>query len=274
MLIVVYGGSGSGKSAYAEDLIIKENQLRYQGRLPMYYLATMQVIGEEGEERVRKHRKLREGKGFVTIEQEQDVAEIVQDESSVCFQYEKMDDGNKIVTANPYAVLLECMSNLVANEMFRENGVIAPDIVEEKIKKDLKLLMESCELLMVVTNNVFEDGIQYDTDTMNYLKVLARVNAFLAEQADEAVEVVAGIPVWIKPVRYMDYDLYKERENDQIWWVDNHMDYKGEHIFTFDKIHYYSLFRDYPYRLTEEEKKIFDKENPYWKDFFQWRERL
>lgn len=254
MLIVVYGGSGSGKSAYAEDRIKKENQLRYQGRLPMYYLATMQVIGEEGRERVRKHRKLREGKGFVTIEQERDVAEIIPE--------------------NPHAILLECMSNLVANEMFRENGVIAPNVVEEKIKQDLKLLMESCKLLVVVTNNVFEDGIQYDTDTMNYLNVLARVNSYLTCRADEAVEVVAGIPVWIKPVRYMDYDLYKESENDQIWWVDNHMDYKGEHIFTFDKMHYYNLFRDYPYRLTEEEKKIFDKENPYWKDFFQWRERL
>lgn len=178
MLIVVYGGSGSGKSAYAEDLIIKENQLRYQGRLPMYYLATMKVIGEEGEERVRKHRKLREGKGFVTIEQERDVAEIIPE--------------------NPHAILLECMSNLVANEMFRENEVIAPDVVEEKIKQDLKLLIESCKLLVVVTNNVFEDGIQYDTDTMNYLNVLAKVNAFLVGQADEAVEVVAGIPVKMK----------------------------------------------------------------------------
>ncbi|MBR1568000.1 MAG: bifunctional adenosylcobinamide kinase/adenosylcobinamide-phosphate guanylyltransferase [Lachnospiraceae bacterium] len=206
MLIVVYGGSGSGKSAYAEDLIIKENQLRYQGRLPMYYFATMQVIGEEGEERVRKHRKLREGKGFVTIEQERDVAEIIQDESSVCFQYEKMDDGNKIVTANPYAILLECMSNLVANEMFRENEVIAPDVVEEKIKQDLKLLMESCEILVVVTNNVFEDGIQYDTDTMNYLNVLAEVNAFLTCRAYEVIEVVAGIPVWIKPFLKNEWD--------------------------------------------------------------------
>ncbi len=198
MLIVVYGGSGSGKSAYAEDLIIKENQLRYQGRLPMYYLATMQVIGEEGEERVRKHRKLREGKGFVTIEQEQDVAEIVQDESSVCFQYEKMDDGNKIVTANPYVVLLECMSNLVANEMFRDDMIIAPDLAAEKIKQDFQILMESCEILVVVTNNVFEDGIQYDTDTMNYLNVLAEVNAFLTCRADEVIEVVAGIPIKLK----------------------------------------------------------------------------
>lgn len=216
MLIVVYGGSGSGKSAYAENRIMElypsmtqersqnagqgtEHTADHATASPcLMYLATMQVIGEEGEERVRKHRKLREGKGFVTIEQERDVAKIVQDESSVNCQYEKMDDGNKIVTANPYAVLLECMSNLVANEMFQETGMIAPDVVEHKIKQDLKLLMESCELLVVVTNNVFEDGMRYDTDTVNYLNVLAKVNAFLVGQADEVVEVVAGIPVKMK----------------------------------------------------------------------------
>ena len=64
--------------------------------------------------------------------------------------------------------------------------------------------------------------------------------------------------------------FYKENETDVIWWVDN-CNIKGEHLFSFDKKNIYNLFRDYPYKLTPEEKEIFDKENPYWANFFKDR---
>lgn len=62
--------------------------------------------------------------------------------------------------------------------------------------------------------------------------------------------------------------FYKNRRSDIINWVDN-KDTIGEHLFTFDKEKIYNLFADYPHNLTSEEKEIFDKENPYWCDFFQ-----
>lgn len=65
-------------------------------------------------------------------------------------------------------------------------------------------------------------------------------------------------------------DFYKENKNDVIWWTSN-LDTVGEHLFTFDKVKIYNLFRDYPHALSQEEKKIFDKENPYWADFFRDR---
>jgi hypothetical protein len=43
-------------------------------------------------------------------------------------------------------------------------------------------------------------------------------------------------------------------------------------VFTFDKIKLYNMFSDYPYKLSPEEKEIFDKENPYWKKFFSGRQ--
>ena len=67
-------------------------------------------------------------------------------------------------------------------------------------------------------------------------------------------------------------NFYKKNENDSIYWIDN-LEVLGEHLFSFDKKKVYNLFRDYPYKLTKEEKEIFDKENPYWKEFFadrQW----
>lgn len=64
--------------------------------------------------------------------------------------------------------------------------------------------------------------------------------------------------------------FYKENETDQIWWVDT-SDRDGEFLFSFDKKKVFNLFADYPHNLTPEQKEIFDKENPYWKDFFKDR---
>lgn len=69
----------------------------------------------------------------------------------------------------------------------------------------------------------------------------------------------------------MKDNLYKNNPDDVIWWVDN-VENVGEFVFTFDREVFFNLFRDYPYALTEEQIKIFNRENPYWKDFF--RDRL
>jgi hypothetical protein len=65
-------------------------------------------------------------------------------------------------------------------------------------------------------------------------------------------------------------NFYKNNESDSIWWVDN-QDTIGEHLFSFDKKRIFNLFQDYPHKLTAEEKKIFDEENPEWAKFFDDR---
>lgn len=65
-------------------------------------------------------------------------------------------------------------------------------------------------------------------------------------------------------------NLYKNNPEDVIWWVDN-VENVGEFVFTFDREVFFNLFRDYPYALSEEQIKIFNRENPYWKDFFKDR---
>ena len=68
------------------------------------------------------------------------------------------------------------------------------------------------------------------------------------------------------------YDFYKNKETDIIFWIDNPKE-KGERLFTFDKKKIFNLFADYPHNLTEKEKSIFDKENPYWMNFFSDRDK-
>ena len=66
MLRLIIGGSASGKSEYAERLVCPLPGKRI-------YVATMEPFGEEGRERIARHRKLREGKGFVTAEVPRDL---------------------------------------------------------------------------------------------------------------------------------------------------------------------------------------------------------
>ena len=61
MIELVYGGSGSGKSEFAEKLILDsecENR---------FYIATMKIFDDEGKKRVERHRKLRGNKNFISI---------------------------------------------------------------------------------------------------------------------------------------------------------------------------------------------------------------
>lgn len=62
----------------------------------------------------------------------------------------------------------------------------------------------------------------------------------------------------------------KNNPGDKIWWLDND-ETVGEWVFSFDKKKKFNLFRDYPDKLTNEEKELFDKENPYWAHFFRNR---
>lgn len=179
MMTLIIGGSGSGKSAFAEDYIIKESEGRKR-----YYLATMQVFDEEGKKKIERHRRLRNGKGFCTIEQPRDLEQTA----------EKLQ-------GNESAVLLECMSNLVANEMFTQDAVVCEEKAAEKIIRAVELLQGRIRHFVIVSNNVFEDGQEYTAETMAYIRAIAKVNIRLAEMADEVIEVAAGIPVVLKSGR-------------------------------------------------------------------------
>lgn len=175
MLTLILGGSGSGKSAYAEDYL-----LRAAGDKKKYYIATMQIWDAEMQAKVDRHHRLRQGKGFMTIEQPTALEEV-------------------IVQMEPAgAAILECVSNLTANEMFSGAEPADRQTVIERVLRGVEALRKHTDLLVIVTNNVFEDGIIYEDATMEYIEALGRINERLAVEADEVVEVVAGIPQGIK----------------------------------------------------------------------------
>ncbi|MBE5961382.1 MAG: bifunctional adenosylcobinamide kinase/adenosylcobinamide-phosphate guanylyltransferase [Lachnospiraceae bacterium] len=167
MVAVVTGGSGSGKSEYAENLACS------LAKGPLFYIATMMPFDGECEKKIKRHRDLRKEKNFITKE---------------CYVNMKSLSFTKEDT-----VLLECMSNLAANEMYADDG--AKEKAYEAITEGIKALSESCGNLIVVTNEVFSDGCDYGEEMDAYIRLLGTVNQYMAGIADEVTEVVYGIPI-------------------------------------------------------------------------------
>lgn len=189
MLHIVYGGSASGKSSYAESFAMS---LQGEGRL--LYIATMYPykwntteIDPETMQRIESHRAMRADKGFDTVE---------------CYRHVE-----HIVAKRQDVLLLECMSNLLANEMYLEpDSNAGSDMAEtmspvsNKIVQALIDLSTRVQDVVIVTNDVFSDGgnLTYDESTREYVKNLADINCTLAKQAATVTEVVCGIPVIVK----------------------------------------------------------------------------
>ena len=56
-----------------------------------------------------------------------------------------------------------------------------------------------------------------------------------------------------------------------VWWLVG-TGQKWKIVFSFDRKKQYILYRDYPYKLTAEEKAIFDAEEPFWANYFRDRQ--
>lgn len=68
----------------------------------------------------------------------------------------------------------------------------------------------------------------------------------------------------------MPSEWYKDDPEGQIWWKET-PGIEGEFIFSFDKKTEFNMYQDYPWKLTPEQKEIFDAENPFWADYFEER---
>jgi adenosylcobinamide kinase/adenosylcobinamide-phosphate guanylyltransferase len=174
MVVLIIGGSASGKSAYGEQVI---------GQLSQHpvYLATMDSRGTAAQKRIEKHRAMRAGKGFRTLE---------------------CKDATSILAADMrgQSVLLEDLPNLVANVMFQEvNGSVAE--AKQQVRRALFYLEKETTNLVIITGDLASEGLLYDEVTTAYLRLLGELQQEIAADAEEVYEVVAGIPMVLKGVK-------------------------------------------------------------------------
>lgn len=177
-LVLVIGGSGSGKSAYAERTLLSRMPPEGGGRA--VYLATMENTGPEAAARVARHRAMRArhgeaaGRTFVTLEQ-------------------PVDLGGAAVLPGDF-VLVEDLGNLLANELWSPAGAGRAG-AEARILSGVKALMERAALLAVVSVDIFAGGDGYAPEILDYIRTLGRLHRTLAALAEESAEVVCGIPL-------------------------------------------------------------------------------
>lgn len=169
MTTLIIGGAASGKSEYAEQLACLLPGARY-------YIATMEPYDDECLRRIARHKAMRAEKGFETIEQYRDLAEIPIPENS--------------------AALLECLGTLTSNELFRPGGSF--EAAFTAIERGLCVLKQKCRELVIVTNDVFSGGDIFADATGEYMGLLGKVNATAAQLCDNVVQVICGVPVLIK----------------------------------------------------------------------------
>lgn len=177
-LMLVYGGSGSGKSAWAERTLLSQAAQVPGSRA--VYLAAMENAGSEAEARIARHRAMRSrhgaaaGREFVTVERTVDIG------------------GAAVLTGD--FVLLEDLGNVLANETWSAGGVGAERAVEW-ILEGIRALRDRAALVVAVSCDVFGDGGPYGRETMDYIRRLGQLHRSLAGEAERTVEVVCGIAV-------------------------------------------------------------------------------
>lgn len=171
MIILVTGGGASGKSEIAENICCKLSKGKKA------YIATMQQYDDECLERIKKHKRNRIGKKFYTIE-----------------KYTNIQDINISLFDT---VIIECISNLVANEMFMNDNIKNENIAEH-ILNGIKKLYQCVNNIVIVSNEVFSDGTIYNDDMLQYISQIGKLNCMISNLSDVVIEAVVGIPLFLK----------------------------------------------------------------------------
>ena len=193
MVFFITGGNDNGKSEYAEDLVIKLSPGGRSAGYTRIYLATMGARDEESLKRIKKHIFRRKDMEYITIEKSFDVGSIDItniDIANGSVKNVNEDKGGKRI------LLIEDIPNLLAGEMFKGTSFY-PDVAD-KITADIMKLISACEHTVIVTNEVFSDGMIYDEYTTTYLREFGTINRRFAGYSDKVVELVCGIPCIVK----------------------------------------------------------------------------
>ena len=194
-LIFITGGAKSGKSKFAEELILSLNN----GKQENVYLATSLVFDEEMKEKVRLHKERRQN-NWITVETYKNF------ENNLNKYFPKIKEGIK------NNMLVDCLTNMITNIIFEEKDVDWDNFdkksyvkIVEKLNKNVENTVN--ELLnitsqfenTVIVSNELGLGLVPSYPLGRYFREIAgKMNQAVAKRADEVYFVVSGIPMKIK----------------------------------------------------------------------------
>lgn len=183
-IIYITGGARSGKSSFAEEEIFKSKKERI-------YVATALTFDDEMKERVKLH-KIQRGEDWITIEEYKDIEKYLK----------KYEFQEKIV-------LLDCLTNMVSNNMIMDRDIDWDKISQnelQKIEKEIEIqvnniisFIKSSSLDMIVVSNEAGMGLVPPYALGRYFRdICGRMNQIVAKNSNEAYLVVSGLTLKLK----------------------------------------------------------------------------
>ena len=169
MIVFITGGAKNGKSSLAQRLAV---ELAKGG--PHYYIATMIPVDEEDRERIRRHVADREGLGFETVECGRDILSCLSN----------VDKRGSF--------LLDSTTALLTNELFIPPDYRLNPTAGVKCAQELERLVRAVANIVVVSDYIYSDALQYDEVTETYRRALAMIDRRLAAVSDVVLELTAG----------------------------------------------------------------------------------
>lgn len=174
----ISGGARSGKSTYAEQLLVAQT-----GRL--VYIASGVAADSEMKERIAKHQYDRRLSDWHTIEQPVDI------HKALPF----LQAGD--------LVLWDCLTTWLANELYEgyETGnpcwqrIGCLEQKTEQLLHTIKQMSEKVTSLVIVSNEVLDDWPEHGLETQLYRKAIGTLHQRLVEQCDVAIEMDHGLPI-------------------------------------------------------------------------------
>ena len=165
-IILITGGQRSGKSSKAEELALSLSDT------PVY-MATAHVWDEEFRERVRRHQA-RRGPQWTNIEEEKFLS--------------RHDLTGRVV-------VIDCVTLWLTNFFF-ETSDVAQTL--EAAKEEFNRFTAPDATYIFVTNEIGSGGVSENAIQRKFTDLEGWMNQYIAQQADEVVLMVSGIPVKIK----------------------------------------------------------------------------
>jgi adenosylcobinamide kinase/adenosylcobinamide-phosphate guanylyltransferase len=166
-VILITGGSRSGKSSYAEQLALSLSDA------PVY-LATARIWDDEFRERVRRHKE-RRGPQWTNLEEE---------------KYLSLHDLAGRV------VVIDCMTLWATNFFFDLDSDV--DAALDALKAEFDRFTDQDATFLFVTNEIGMGGVSDNTVQRRFTDLQGWMNQYAASLADEVILMVSGIPMKIK----------------------------------------------------------------------------
>jgi len=172
-IILITGGSRSGKSAYAQRL--GEELSR-----PRVFVATAPRVDTEMCERIQLHQKAREGKGWETVEEQTDLTSAL------------------ATRTDAQVVLVDCLTLWVNNLMYQADEQFGETEMQLACSNAIKAAQDRAGTVLFVTNEVGMGIVPEYPASRKYRDLVGRCNQVVASAADRVVLMVSGIRVRVK----------------------------------------------------------------------------